>query len=102
MSRRKNQVTDQEFEHAYKLIVGKATRYQLTKVEVSDRLVVGFSADQLAKLVQDVADAGFTVEFKNQTGYADDIAHQVRQVQRFGSEPTQRGRHPKSVDWANG
>ena len=101
MTRSDNLVIDEdEFQRTKLLVIGKAKRYNLKKVEVSDRLVTKFQPDQVERLVAEVAEAGFELTFKTH-GYAQDISNLRQQQPRFGSEPRHDGvRHPKSPNWA--
>jgi len=105
MSRSKNlEVDEEEFQRVKRLIIGKAKRYSLAKVEISDRLIVGFSPEQVERLVAEVAEADHELVFKDHIGYSAVIASRRQEkVSRFGGEPkrSQGVRHPKSVDWAN-
>lgn len=104
MTRRSNlELDEDEFQRVKRLIVGKANRYHLVKVEVSDRLVIKFVPEEVNRLVAEVAEAGFELTFKNQAGYSVDIAarRKANEVPRFGAEPRSDGvRHPKTVHWA--
>lgn len=96
-------IDEEEFQRTKRLVVGKAKRYGLTEVEVSDRLVTKFDPEQVERLVAEVAKAGFELTFKNQTGYIDEITARRRanDAPRFGAEPRHPGgRHPKTVHWA--
>lgn len=102
--RRNLEVAEEEYQRVRRLVLGKARRYALEPVPVSDRLVVSFSPEQLARLVTELAgeDPPVTVEWRDQTGYSAEIAARSMEHTRFGSEPRRQGeRHPKSVDWAN-
>lgn len=107
MSRRKNlEVDEEEFRRVRALILIKARRYSLNPVEVSDRLIVNFSPEQVERLTEEVGEAGHELVFKNQIGYSAEIASrrlETRSTPRFGSDPRapKGGRHPKAVDWAN-
>lgn len=103
MSRRKNlEVDEEEYRRVRQLILIKAKRYDLNPVEISDRLTVNFSPEQLQRLVDEVAKAGHALVFKEQVAYSTHIANERQRTPRFGSEPRDQGvRHPKAVDWAN-
>jgi hypothetical protein len=105
--RRQNlEVPEEEFTRVKRLVLGKARRYSLEPVPVSDRLVVSFSPEQLERLARELAeeDPSVTVEWRDQTGYSAEIAaRNLERPSRFGGDPrrSEGARHPKSVDWAN-
>lgn len=105
--RRQNlEVDEDEYRRVRKLVLGKARRYDLDPVPVSDRLVATFSEAQLERLERELGeeDPPVTVAWKDQTGYSAEIAARSQErPSRFGGDPrrSEGARHPKSVDWAN-
>jgi len=96
-------IDEEEFQRTKLLVLGKAKRYHLSTVEVSDRLVTKFTPEQVDRLVAEVAEAGFALEFKNHSGYIAEITarRRLNDAPRFGAEPRHDGgRHPKTVHWA--
>lgn len=96
------EVDEEEFARILRLVLGKARRYRLQRVEVSSRLVVSLTGEQLLRLRSEVEEAGFELVLNDQTSYAGWIARRATDgPTRFGSAP--RGvRHEKTVDWAGG
>lgn len=105
--RRQNlEVDEDEYRRVRALVLGKARRYALDPVPVSDRLVATFSEAQLERLERELGeeDPPVTVAWKDQTGYSAEIAARSQErPSRFGGDPrrSEGARHPKSVDWAN-
>ena len=103
--RSKNLLVDEaEWQRCKRLILLKARRYKRDTVEVSDRLVVGMSPQQLAQLVTELAEEGVTVDWKRHAGYGAELSRVASDgPRRLGSHPNNHGeRHPKGPDWANG
>jgi hypothetical protein len=104
--RRKNLEADEdEYQRIKRFIIGKARRYKLDPVPISDRLTVSLSVKQLDRLRTEVVQAGFAIEFKEHARYGDGIAKARSEgPTHFGSSPRNGGgaRHPKAPDWASG
>jgi hypothetical protein len=91
--RRDLEVDEAEYQRARALVLGKARRYGLEPVTVSDRLVVAFSDEQLARLERELAaeDPPVTVAWRRTTGYGSELAAGRQQPPRFGSDPRRGG-----------
>ena len=77
MTRSDNLVIDEdEFQRTKLLVIGKAKRYSLKKIEVSDRLITKFQPDQVKRLVAEVAERAGTIAWEIFTG----IGSRVRRV----------------------